>query len=297
MQTKEKNNLLSGHQGAIYDSIWDFGAQEWVTAGGDGVVAKWPFNRSDEGRAVLHHEKAFFCVCMSDSGLVAGTEDGDLFFLNDSGAVNRWPAHAGGVFALLKHTNGKIYSGGGDGRVLEWSEGKLSGEWSLASAVKIRTLVSHGEEIFVGASNGEGRVWHPSRSSGLEEANRVGFHKGGLYAAVYIQEKNVWITGGRDGHLRVWDDNGSSVLHIPAHEGAIYRLEETPDAIWTASRDKSVKSWSKQSLQPLSKWNQRNGGCRRSVNSLSIGGPQLEWMVAGGDDRIGRLIQWKSLLP
>lgn len=297
MQTKEKNNTLSGHQGAIYDSVWNKDAQEWVTAGGDGVVAKWPFHSSDEGQAILHHDKAFFCVCLNDNGLVAGTEDGELFFLDNSGSVTRWTAHAGGVFALLKHTNGKIYSGGGDGRVLEWSEGKQSGEWSLSASVKIRTLVSRNEEIFVGSSNGEGRIWQPESLSGLEKATRIGFHEGGLYAAVFINDKNVWITGGRDGHLRVWGDKGARILQLPAHEGAIYRIAVTPDTIWTASRDKTVKCWSKQSLHPLSKWTHRNGGCTRSVNSLSIGGPDLDWMLAGGDDRFGRLIKWKTLLP
>lgn len=297
MQTKDKHSILSGHQGALYDSAWNSIAEEWLTAGGDGVVAKWSFDNPNVGQAVLHHEKAFFCVCVNEDGLVAGTEDGELFFLNNSGSVRRWPAHRGGVFALLKHTNQKIYSGGGDGRVLEWTEGKLTREWSFSSATKIRTLVAHGNSIFISTSNGKGHLWNPNDNASLDNANQLAFHEGGLYAALFIQEKEVWVTGGRDGHLRVWDSKGSEILHIPAHEGAIYRMQRTGDLIWTASRDKTVKSWSMDSLKPISKWTHRNGGCRRSVNALSIGGPNLEWILAGGDDRKGQLIKWQTLLP
>ena len=86
-------------------------------------------------------------------------------------------------------------------------------------------------------------------------------------------------------------------MNIPAHEGAIYRMQHTADKIWTASRDKTVKCWSASSLQPLSKWTHRNGGCRRSVNALIIGGPKNEWLLAGGDDRVGRVVQWDALSP
>mgnify|MGYP002628835623 FL=1 len=297
METNDKERTLSGHQGALYDAAWNSTTQEWVTAGGDGVVAKWSFDDPTAGQAVLHHEKAFFCICLNGDGLVAGTEDGELFFLDSKGSVIRWSAHRGGVFALLLHTNGRIYSGGGDGRVLEWTDGKLTGEWALSSPDKIRTLVAHGSSIFVSSSNGEGRLWNPADTAGLAGAPAMGFHEGGLYAAIFIAAKNVWITGGRDGHLRVWDETGESILSLPGHEGAIYRMQRTGDLIWTASRDKTVKCWSVDSLQPLAKWTHRNGGCRRSVNALICGGPNLEWMLAGGDDRQGHVVEWLKLLP
>ena len=297
MGTNEKENALSGHQGALYDAAWNATTQEWVTAGGDGVVAKWPFQDPNAGQAVLHHEKAFFCVCVTTDGLVAGTEDGELFFFNTSEETKRWTAHRGGVFSLLQHENGRIYSGGGDGRILEWTSGRLTGEWSLAKPAKIRTLVAQGGNIFVGSSNGEGRIWNPNESMDLAVAPAMGFHEGGLYAALFLDSKNVWVTGGRDGHLRVWNSAGESVMNIPAHEGAIYRMQRTADKIWTASRDKTVKCWSASTLQPLSKWTHRNGGCRRSVNALIIGGPKNEWLLAGGDDRLGRVVQWDALSP
>lgn len=65
MGTNEKENALSGHQGALYDAAWNATTQEWVTAGGDGVVAKWSFQDPNAGQAILHHEKAFF-LCPRD---------------------------------------------------------------------------------------------------------------------------------------------------------------------------------------------------------------------------------------
>ena len=60
MGTHETTAHLSGHQGAIYDALWDPNTRTWLTAGGDGIVAEWHAQGTGEGRALLHHEKAFF---------------------------------------------------------------------------------------------------------------------------------------------------------------------------------------------------------------------------------------------
>ena len=116
-------------------------------------------------------------------------------------------------------------------------------------------------------------------------------HEGGLYSAVFLPQKEVWLTGGRDGHLRAWSKFGEALLAIPAHEAAIYRMVYDQGKIYTASRDKTVKSWDEQDLTMLNKWDRPNGGAKRSVNALCIGGIKNRWMLAAGDDRIIRTLQ------
>ena len=53
MQTNAIPRQLSGHNGAIYDSCWDNFRHEWLTAGGDGVVAAWSEMEDPNGRACL----------------------------------------------------------------------------------------------------------------------------------------------------------------------------------------------------------------------------------------------------
>jgi WD40 repeat protein len=297
MGTNDTRYELSGHQGAIYDAVWDNQRSRWLTAGGDGIVAAWKEGDPSNGKALLHHDKAFFCVLALTTGLVAGTEDGELFFLDLEGEVSRWTAHKGGVFSLLAMEDGRVLTGGGDGRILCWKSGQLVGEWTWENASKIRTLVSYEDSIFIGASNGEGRLWNPDAPTPIKDCKALGQHLGGLYCAKRLVHKKAWITGGRDGHLRAWDGDGQPLLEIPAHEGAIYRMAISSEWLWTASRDKTVKCWSIRDLSPAYRWTHRNGGCRRSVNALAIGGPNNEWLLAGGDDRNGHAVKWRSLLP
>ena len=79
MGTHETIQQLSGHQGAIYDVTWADDQSCWLTAGGDGIIAEWAEDGSGEGRAVLHHEQAFYSVSAHQQMRVAGAENGDLF--------------------------------------------------------------------------------------------------------------------------------------------------------------------------------------------------------------------------
>jgi hypothetical protein len=79
MGTNETTVHLSGHQGAIYDAFWDDHSETWLTAGGDGIVAEWPRNGKGEGRALLHHEKAFFAVSAHEDAALPARKTGSSF--------------------------------------------------------------------------------------------------------------------------------------------------------------------------------------------------------------------------
>ena len=49
---------LRGHQGAVYDLAWDTSERSWISAGGDGVVARWSFGKTD-GTALFQHASPF----------------------------------------------------------------------------------------------------------------------------------------------------------------------------------------------------------------------------------------------
>jgi WD40 repeat protein len=111
-----------------------------------------------------------------------------------------------------------------------------------------------------------------------------------LYDAVFLPQKAVWLTGGRDGHIRVWSKEGKALLATPAHEAAIYRIAVHGNLIYTASRDKTVKSWNVGDLSFVSKWSHMNGGAKRSVNALTIGGTNQDQLLSAGDDRMIRIL-------
>ena len=69
---------LRGHQGAVYDLAWDASDRSWVSAGGDGVVARWSFGNTD-GTALFQHASPFFAVTVWDDLVLGGNHTGELF--------------------------------------------------------------------------------------------------------------------------------------------------------------------------------------------------------------------------
>ena len=292
MGTHETIQQLSGHQGAIYDVTWADDQSCWLTAGGDGIIAEWAEDGSGEGRAVLHHEQAFYSVSAHQQMRVAGAENGDLFRWKrgESDRARRISAHTSGLFALTWMKDGTLVTGGGDERVVRWNEHEILSEWHIQGARKIRCIVPSDAGVFVGTSGGEAIISPPLGAVGcLKGGIAIAGHSGGTYAAVWHPQKRVWISGGRDGHLRVWDAAGASLLSIPAHESAIYRVCQFNGMLWTASRDKTLKAWGWNDLEPLEKVTHRQGGSNRSINALAASGRPLDRLVFGGDDRIGRM--------
>ena len=129
---------LSGHQGAIYDALWDPNTRTWLTAGGDGIVAEWHAQGTGEGRALLHHEKAFFTLGVHGTTRAAGTENGELFIweANQPEAVSRIEAHNNGIFAIAWSRDSHWLTGGGDERIALWRGTELRDEWSFPGAEK-----------------------------------------------------------------------------------------------------------------------------------------------------------------
>jgi WD40 repeat protein len=292
METNAIQRQLSGHDGAIYDACWDQYRGEWLTAGGDGVVAAWGKTDEEHGRAIFQSKQAFYSVTPMKSGPIAGTEAGELMMIDSEKKPRKIVAHNKGIFSLSPIDENRFLCGGGDGRITEWDALTQKGEWHWKRASKIRVISPSHEGTLIGSSTGDGIII-PELTSGinLEKAIPISGHEGGTYAAIFLAQKAVWLTGGRDGHLRVWSKDGEALIAIPAHDAAIYRIVQSKGIIYTASRDKTIKSWNERDLTFRSKWDRSNQGAKRSVNALCIGGEQPKYMLAAGDDRIIRVIQ------
>lgn len=297
MGTNETTAHLSGHQGAIYDAAWDQSTQTWLTAGGDGFVAEWSADGTGEGRAILHHEKAFFAVGCHSRLRAAGTENGELFTWEATkpDAVSRIEAHSNGLFALAWSPDSHLITGGGDQRIALWRNTKLQNEWTLTSADKIRCLVHNPTSLFIGTSSGKAYICsHLKARKSMSHIVELKGHSGGCYAAVWLPTKKTWLSSGRDGYIRAWNSFGKEIISIPAHEGTIYRMVSDGLTLWTASRDKTVKAWSLEDLSFVRKITRSQGGSTRSINALAClpqnGPSKTNALLYGGDDRIGRIL-------
>lgn len=292
METNAIQHQLSGHDGAIYDACWDQYRGKWLTAGGDGVVAAWGKTDEEDGKAIFQSKQAFYSVAPLKSGPIAGTEGGELMMIDPEKKPRKIVAHNKGIFSLTPMDENRFLCGGGDGRITVWDGLTQKGDWHWKRASKIRVISAAQEGILIGSSSGDGIIIPElSHDMNLEKAISIAGHDGGTYAAIFLGQKGVWLTGGRDGHLRVWSKDGKALIAIPAHDAAIYRIVQWKGIIYTASRDKTVKSWNERDLSFRTKWDRSNQGAKRSVNALCIGGDQPKGMLAAGDDRVIRIIQ------
>ena len=167
METNAIQRQLSGHNGAIYDACCDQYRGEWLTAGGDGVVAAWAKTDGEHGRAVFQSRQAFFSIAPMKSGPVAGTESGELMMLDSERKPRKIVAHDKGVFSITPIDGSRFFCGGGDGRITGWNALTQNGDWHWKRASKIRVISPSSAGTFIGSSSGDGIIV-PELSPGID---------------------------------------------------------------------------------------------------------------------------------
>jgi WD40 repeat protein len=108
-------------------------------------------------------------------------------------------------------------------------------------------------------------------------------HDGGVNS-LYFSSTNLLVSGGKDGHIRVWKDQ-ECVNSIPAHRGVVYGLIQVGAYIVSCSRDKTIKVWEMESLKPVQKITFH----RQSVNQMAQ--QNAHSFVTASDDQ--RIAHWE----
>ena len=270
-----------GHHGAIYDIAWSRSHQSWITAGGDGIVAQWNVENSENGKAILQHSSAFYCAIEWERHVVAGNTSGELFFVNqDDHQVSK--NHDASVFSLFVDDQNCLWTGDGNGilKCWMWRNNTPTCEMNIETDLgKIRDISACPDGLLL---SGESGSWQVVSKEGQSIAS-TSTHEGSCYWALYIPEKQVIISGGKDGMIQASDwRNRQEILALPIHQGAIYRGLRQGQFLWTASRDREVKIWNISTLDPVGKLTRPH---TRSVNAMALGGTDETLLATGGDDR------------
>ena len=296
---------FTGHKGPVYDLAPSGQPDAFLSASGDGSVVRWNVNDPENGITEARVGRAIFAVLRTDKDLLyIGDEDGGLHVVDlaTRKEVHLERAHVKGIFAIKELPDGRLVVAGGDGAISVWTTG---GEAAQGIALqrkipltdeKVRGLAVSNDGKLLAVACGDGTIRILECTDFNEQHTLIG-HDKGANCVVWHPDKPVLVSGGKDGHLRLWrTDAQFQQLHaFPAHKDTIYRIAFSPDGSRsaTASRDKTAKIWDANSFDLLRKLDRNAGGHGYSVNALL-------WLDAGklltgSDDKA--IVAWASVAP
>jgi WD40 repeat protein len=290
---------LIGHAAPIYAVCSS--QTKIYTASGDKFVARWDISEAKQDNFAIQSENSNYAVAKleNSSHLVIGTSSG-AFHVIDTEAkkeVRHIIQHSVAIFAIQENPQkNQLYIGDADGNLSIWNKEN----WELILFLpllvgKIRSVLvsENGELIYLACQDGTIRIFD---TQFFNEQEIIKAHKAGVSClAFFPTKKNVLISGGKDGYLRIWNlQTNKAVLEIPAHNFGIYKIQffNHGKHFSTVSRDKSIKVWDATDCSVISKLERKQGGHSHAVNDIC---KIDEYSLCSvGDDK--RIIIWDTIV-
>lgn len=289
---------FTGHQGPVYALAAGDDGGTFLSGSGDRRVVRWDLRHPDQGVLLADAGQAVFSLFRSADLLLIGDEHGGLHLIDprQGREVQLEQVHRKGIFALAPLPGGRLACAGGDGTLTLWSVSPsalvLQRRIPLC-AEKLRGLSVSPDGAWLAVAGGDGAV-RVLDTVDLNERHTLQAHPEGATCVAWHPHKPVLISGGKDGHLRLWhSDRGFALLlDLSAHSGPIYALAGDPAGTQfaTASRDKTAKRWAADTFDVLQRLDRTAGGHTHSVNALAWLGDVL---LTAGDDK--RVIAWRTI--
>ena len=260
------DHVLLGHQGPIYAMCLD---QKYLyTASGDLSVARWDLEANEkDGFTILSKSPAISLETAYSQFLCIGFLNGDLQIIDllKKEIVFNQNLDPKGVFSLCFNPFAHLmYIGTGNGKVFGFSMKDFSIKIQIALGIgKVRKILFDSVQNEVLAATQDGKIFTLDADT-CKHIHSWMAHQEGVNALMILQN-NVIVSGGKDGLLKGWHRTSlKETFSFPAHRGVIYDLMEGPNCFVSASRDKSIKVWNQQDLEPMQKMNFH----QQSVNAL-----------------------------
>jgi WD40 repeat protein len=290
----EKIHEITGHAAAVYTV--DGTGDSLYTGSGDHFVARWNLVSGQQDAFSIQADASIYSLKLVNQAtqLVFGLTTGAIHVVDlaNKTELRHFVQHRTAIFAIaenpaLQH----IYTSDADGNLAIWK----SDSWDLLLFLPLQTgkirdiqLYDNGQLMLLAAQDGTIRIFE---TRGYNEISAFQAHAGGANCLHPIPGKpGSILSGGKDGHLRVWKDE-KEILAIPAHNFGIYRIVFLANGKYfvTASRDKTIKLWDAQTFQVLERIERKHGGHSHAVNDLYKSGENS--FVSVGDDK--RIISWE----
>ncbi|GAB4376393.1 MAG: hypothetical protein Kow0075_03460 [Salibacteraceae bacterium] len=283
------HQTIKGHSGAIYALATDEPKQLIYTGGADKVVACWDAATGHQVPPTIRTERSIYSLALLNNTMVVGTSTGSMHVidLEHRAELKHFTFHTGGVFNLLPNGDKSLLlASAADGKITLWN----TNTWELVAVMdpaggKVRrTLFNDGDHtILAGCADGSVAVYD---AESFATKFRFKAHADAV-TALALTPDGMLLTGSKDAHLKLWElkPNASGLMSVPAHNFAIYDIAIIDnDHFATASRDKTIKIWSRDDMKVIQRIDRLSGGHIHSVNRL-MWCPQWAKLVSASDDR------------
>ncbi len=193
----------------------------------------------------------------------------------------------------LSPNSAAIATGGADGQVRIWSAvGQLMRSLSTESSGINAVSFSHqGQRLLAAGQGGIAQLWPFKTAQDDLHPVQIQTEQGSVNAVGWHPTDAFWITGGDDGTLKRWDEQGKLVNSIQVSKSPLWSVSYSPNGeqIATAGRDGRIRIWSSRgtllnTFPVMSGW----------LTSLSYH-PQGHLLAAAGKDGWIRLWTPKGL--
>ncbi len=284
---------FKGHNSAIY-SLVELDQENFLSAGGDGWVARWSVKQEGDGKLLCDVKEQIFSIALHKDVLLIGCMDGHLYQVDFSQGSDprKIQYHKKGIFDILTLDH-CILTAGGDGKIGVWDTDLNLLEVLSISHHSLRSISISPDQsmIAVGASDSKIYLLDPGSFSLISQINKA--HDPSVFCTSFINGNSL-ISGGRDARLKRWDvATGDMHDDINAHWYTINSLavHPTQPILATGSRDRTIRLWNTDDMSPIVTLDQAQyDGHVNSVNTLLWNGSGSH-LVSASDDRT--IISWE----
>jgi len=292
----QKRLEISGHNGPVYcltcsnSKIYSTSSDKWI--------ARWDLANGSQDPFSIQVESVAYAIyhCLNLPYLIIGCSNGNIHIIdtNSKKEIKFLKHHSTAIFSIIEIPNKNyLITGDSDGNFCVWNLISFTLELQLPlNCGKIRQLLLSNDKkkIFIASKDGKFRILETDFFNQVAEVN---INETGIQSIVELE--NSLLLAGNDGYIYKIDKTNLIVVKkIPAHKGAIYSIIEFDnDYLITASRDKSIKIWSKLELSVVEKKEFGTGGHKNSVNHLLK--LNADEIASCSDD--GKIIVWKNINP
>ncbi len=298
----EKLHSLTGHRDCVYTLASSNSANQFFSAGGDGMVVGWDLNQPEEGEFIAKLPNSVYALhtIPNSNLLVAGHNYEGIHVLDwkRKEEVSSLKLSGAAIFDINSFENDLlIASGDGMLTIIDFKnlvvKKKLLISGKNARVLAINPLAG---EVAVGFSDHFIRVFS-LRDYHLK--HEIHAHQNSVFALSYTSDYKFLISGSRDARLKAWDVTSGykQAGEVAAHLFAINHIAFSPSGEYfaTGSMDKSIKVWKTDELKLLKVIDKaRHAGHGTSVNKL-LWTSFNNQLISASDDRTVSV--WNILLP